>query len=428
MDGLHGAFLTHQEVSPSGIADASEDDPARVLSHLRAKGAEEAFVLQTCNRVEYYVRGDDDPLRTGIETFGLPGDAVEIAHGLSVARHALRVASGLESMVVGEDEIIGQFTEARDEADGYLGGPLEVVLDKAIRTGKRVRADTRINEGHTSIATAAVELASRRLDGLEGIEALVVGTGDMGRQVSKTLIDRGATVVLANRTYETAKSWADEIGATAVNGTDLTRQLADADLVVSATDAPHPIFHRGDFEDASVAVAVDLATPPDIGTDVEAASDTVRLDLTDVESVVDDSKHLRRTAIDRAESIIASELDHLENLLKQRRAERMLSAIYRQAESIRQEEAERALRSLDSSDEAVEEVLETCTQSIVNRLLATPTQSIKEAAVAENYETLETVADVFEVADRERIAAETEPVNWSSDGESVTTQNNETNP
>jgi glutamyl-tRNA reductase len=419
MDRLHGIFLTHEEASPSVIGAAAEPDPDRVREQLRSAGADEAFGLQTCNRVEYYFVGDADLRDHADEYISAPPGAVQYHKGLDVARHAFRVAAGLESVVVGEDEIQGQFTDAVEEAREDLGGPLETVLEKAIRVGKRVRSETAINEGHTSVATAAVELASRHVETLADAEAVVVGTGEMGRLVSRYLTDSDVAVTLTNRTNASAREWAAEIGANAVPFTDRHVLVDSTDVLVTGTAAQEPLFDRSEFAGANLVV-IDLGTPGDVPPSVDALEGVDHFDLTDVEVVVDAAAEGRQNAVDEAEEIVRDELEHLKELLKRRRAEDMLSAIYRRAEEIREEEMRRALQTMDSDDAIDQEVLETATRSIVDRLLATPTESIKQAQVNGDYETLEAVASVFElehspsdVRTEGRTSSATEPISQS---------------
>ncbi|UWG49082.1 Glutamyl-tRNA reductase [Halanaeroarchaeum sp. HSR-CO] len=396
MEALHGAFVTHRRASLSTIEAARSVDVEATRERLLAHGASEAFVLQTCNRVELYVRGPPTTIARELDRIEVPEEVVDRAQGEAVARHALQVAAGLESMVVGEDEILGQFSTATEQAREDLGGPLETVLDKAIRTGKRVRSETAINEGHASMGTAAVDLANRRLEGLSGATALVVGAGEMGRSVAGPLADRGAEVLVTNRTYETARELADAVGATATCFDSVASRFPDVDVLFSATDAPHRIFEYDDLHGERL-LAIDLANPRDIDDSVAEASGIDLYDIDDIGAAVDESIERRESVRDRAEAIVESELDQLADLLKRRRADEMLGRIYSEAERIRREETERAIDCVDADvDEAV---FEQFASSIVNRLLATPTKSIKEAAADDDYETLETVSTVFQIGE-----------------------------
>jgi glutamyl-tRNA reductase len=397
MDQLYGAFITHKRASLSAIEAISARDRASARANLRTAGAEEAFVLQTCNRAEFYVHGPRESLEAALAEADVHGDAIQRASGIDVARHAYRVAAGLESMVVGEDEILGQFTEAVEDARDDLGGTLEEVLDGAIHTGKRVRNETRINQGNPSMGTAAAELASRAVGELAEARALVVGAGEMGRLIAKPLSDRGADVIVTNRTYQTARDLAEEVDGRAVCFDGISSRFGDVDLVVTATDAPHRIFEAEDFAGVE-AVVVDLASPRDVDKAVAEQAGVDVFDIDDVGAIVDTSQQLRHAARERAEEIIEDALSSLQVRLKQQRADEMLSQIYRRAEEIRAAETERALERLEADNGySNEEILDDFATSIVNQLLSTPTHSIKEAAASEDYQTLEAVANVFEV-------------------------------
>lgn len=395
MDRLYGTFVTHRRASLDTIEALSAGDEASVRSDLITAGADEAFVLQTCNRAEFYVRGSREHL-AAVDESQVHEDAIKRASGFDVARHAFRVAAGLESMVVGEDEILGQFEDAVEDARNDLGGILEETLDGAIRTGKRVRNETRINEGNTSMGTAAADLASRVVD-LDGATALVVGAGEMGRLIASPLSDRDADLVVTNRTYQTARDLADDVGGRAVCFDGVRTRFDDVDLVVTATDAPHRIFDAEDFADTDTVV-IDLATPRDVDPAAADQSGVALFDIDDVGAVVDKSRELRRGAREHTQDIIEEDLSSLRECLKRRRADEMLSTIYRRADEISAEETQRALERLRADNGISDaEVLDDFATALVNQLLSTPTHSIKEAAASEDYQTLEAVADVFEV-------------------------------
>ncbi|MFT4890631.1 MAG: glutamyl-tRNA reductase [Halobacteriales archaeon] len=401
MDEIQGAFVTHAETPISTIADVASEPADTARSRLIERGATEVYVLQTCNRVEYYIRGDPELLDKEIDRWALDRDQVVRANGIEAARHAFRVAAGLESMVLGEDEILGQFSDALEDARRDLGGPLETLLEKALRTGKRVRSETRINEGHTSIASAAVDLADEQVSCLSASTAIVIGAGEMGQKVAAQLVDVGTDVIVANRSLESARRLAEDIDATPIGVNALDGHVSAASLLVSATDAPHPVVDGGVLSGTDL-VAIDLATPADVDPDDAERAGIKRLDLRDVEAIVDSSRSLRSRAAENAEPIIDEELDQLKHLLRRRRADHMLAQIYQTADEIKAEEIEHAVQALDADvDEHEREVIEKCAESIVNRLLSTPTQSIKRAAVEGDYETLETVADVFQVPESE---------------------------
>ena len=404
MENVHGLVISHKRSPVEQIQRLTERPAADVLEALTEAGAEEAYVLHTCNRAEYYVTGNPRALEVVLAEANLPSDAVQRVDGMHAARHLMRVAAGLESMVTGEDEILGQVSSAQTESLDYLANGLGTVVEKAIRVGKRVRSETRINEGNPSMGTAAAELASRKLDGLEGKRAIVIGAGEMGKLVAQPLADRGAELLITNRTYESAKELADRVEAGAICFDAVDSKIDHVDLVVSATDAPHPILDVAAFEGKTVTV-LDLANPRDVDPAVDDLETVEVYDIDDIGEIVDSAVTTRAKAAEEAEVIVAEELTRLKQELKERRAEEMLSHIYEQAERLRQAEVEKAAQRMKSNGgltEHEQEILEDMSSALVNKLLSTPTQSIKEAAVSEDYETLHAVADVFELSQGKR--------------------------
>lgn len=399
MNDVYALVVSHKRASVDQIRRLTERDPGPLLYRLSAAGAEEAFVLHTCNRAEYYVTGSNTAREAVVEDVQLPADTIQRLSGPDAVRHLLRVAAGLESMVVGEDEILGQVSRAREDAQSFLDGTLDPIVEKAIRVGKRVRSETRINEGNPSMGTAAAELASRQLGDLSDRRAIVVGAGEMGKLVANPLADRGMDLLVTNRTYDSAKDLAARVDGSPICFEAIHSRLDYVDLVVTATDAPHPILDEATFDGNQVTV-LDLANPPDVPPAVGDLDSVTRYDIDDIGQIVDSAMTTRTEAAVEAEAIVDQEIESLRRDLKKREAEAMLSAIYEQAEQLRQSEVERAVNRLDQNGGLTEDeqaVLEDLGSALVNKLLSTPTQSIKEAAVSEDYETLRTVADVFEV-------------------------------
>ncbi|MFB6085693.1 MAG: glutamyl-tRNA reductase [Halodesulfurarchaeum sp.] len=425
MNELSALSVSHKRASVERISQLTERSTEDMLPRLLAAGATEAFVLHTCNRAEYYVTGPTEAREEALEGVDVPADVVKRVEGPDVARHLFRVAAGLESMVVGEDEILGQVTDAQETAIPFLEGTLGPVVERAIRVGKRVRSETRINEGNSSMGTAAAELASRQVEDIAASRAIVIGAGEMGRLVASPLADRGADILVTNRTYESAKDLADRVDGTPICFEAVQSRLQYVDLVVTATDAPHPILDEVTFEGADV-VALDLSNPPDIDPSVEELDSVRVFDIDDIGSIVDSAMARRSEAATEAETIVDREMAALERDLKKREAESMLSTIYERAEELRAAEVRRAANRLEEKgglNEAEREILEEMGSALVNKLLSTPTRTIKEAAVSEDYQTLQAVAEVFQVPEtpsagdgRPNPGGEGQP-NPASDGE-----------
>jgi len=408
MRGIKGLLVTHKRAELSDFESLCEPPKEEILKTLSEDmGADEAFVLQTCNRAEFYVSGaDQGVLDEFADKVGVRSGTERYVEGMEASRHLMRLASGLESMVVGEDEILGQVREAYHEASdaGYLDGALETAVLKALHVGERARTETAVNEGNASMGSAAVEIARENLGELDDVTVVVVGAGEMGELVAHSLADRDAgydKILVVNRTYDTARRLADEIGGEPLKFGELSSHLDEADVVVTATGAPHLIFDGTDLSGHELLV-LDLANPRDVDEDAETVEGVELVDIDDIAEVSGSCVEERQRAAEEVEEIIDEEMRVLEDQMKQEKAMEMLSEIYERAEEVRQEETREALSMLErqgaqSLSDREREIIDDMTAALVNRLLSTPTEALKNAAVSEDYETLRRASEIFRV-------------------------------
>ncbi|WP_275883706.1 glutamyl-tRNA reductase [Halorhabdus sp. BNX81] len=401
---ISGVSVAHQNCSVEAIdAAAADSQRAGVDSLLEAPGVTEAVVLQTCNRSEQYVVTEDPAagraaLKPAIAD--VPDSAVvEMGHEESL-RHLLRVAAGLESLVPGEDQILGQVRDAYEDArhaDG-LGPVLDEAVTKAIHVGERARTETAINEGVVSLGSAAVELAERECD-LDAATALVIGAGEIATLAAKALDARSdvAHLSVANRTVPHAEHVASmvDVSASAMGLEELPSALDRADLVVSATGSPEPIVEPTTFEATGETVVVDIGQPRDVPPAVDAVSDVAVFDLDDLEAVTAQTRANREAAAAAVEDIVEDELVHLLTRYKRSRADDVISTMYESAERVKARELEQALASMDLDDDE-REVVEAMADSLVNQLLAAPTKSLRDAAEADDWDTIDTALQLFD--------------------------------
>jgi len=419
MQDIDGLLVTHKRAELGDLEELCKPSAGDLRGRLLGAGADEAYVLQTCNRAEFYVSGAGREVLDGLAD-GL-ADGLGVREGTErhvgdtdAARHLMRLAAGLESMVVGEDEIIGQMREAYHEADddGALGGALETAVLKALHVGERARTETAINEGNASMGSAAVEAARDRLGSLDGVRVVVVGAGEMGELVARSLADRDTgydEILVANRTYDTAARLADEIGGEPVRFGEIASRLNETDIVVTATGAPHLIFDGSDLSGHDLVV-LDLANPRDVDEDAAHAEGVELVDIDDISEITGSSVEERRRAAEEVEAMIDEEVSVLEDKMKEERAREMLSTIYERAEEIREEETREALRRLESGgrtlDDREREIVNDLTGSLVRQLLSTPTEALKNAAQSEDYETLRSASEIFRVEEDSEGSAE----------------------
>ncbi len=403
---ITGISVSHATATIDEIEAASATDvPTRVSTLLTKPGVTEAFALQTCNRTEAYVVTDRaDQGREALENVAADvrsAAAVSMDHETSL-RHLMRVAAGLESLVLGENQIIGQLKDAVEEsrrADG-IGPMLEDAIMKAVHVGERARTETAINEGVVSLGSAAVTLANREID-LTGQTALVIGAGEMGTLSARALEAAGVDrVVVANRTIPHATHIAADldIDAAAV-GLDAARSAAEsAAVVISATGSPQPILDSEALESVGETICIDLAQPRDIDPAVGELPHISVYDIDALETVTEQT-HARRTdAAAEVESMIDEEFDRLVALFKRKRADEAISAMYEGAERVKTREVATAFAKLDAHGELTDQqkaVIESLADSLVGQLLSAPTKSLREAAAEDDWTTIQTAMQLF---------------------------------
>ncbi len=311
----------------------SEGEQVLALARLRATPdlgeTAEMALLSTCNRTEIYVSGpgetpvvsaavrdfllaDRQVAATGVE-FYLHADA-------AAAEHLFRVASGLDSLVLGETEILGQLKQAYERAlaGGFTGRSLNRMFQRAFNVAKKVRTETNIQRGNTSVASVAVELAERIFDRLDHREVLVLGAGDTSEKTARALLSRGArSVLVSNRTHERAEALAAELGGRAIRFEEWDREFGRVDIVISATGAPHLILSRDRLAQLQrqrgprPLLLIDLAVPRDIDPDCEQLDDVFLYNVDHLQTVANEATRLRQVERERCEEIIRAHAGEL---------------------------------------------------------------------------------------------------------------------
>jgi glutamyl-tRNA reductase len=284
------------------------------------EGVSEGVVISTCNRVEMYVCAQNGAEQRVLEWAGGSSEHFYIWRHLDAARHLCRVVSGLDSMVLGETEIFGQVKQAYQAAlqAGSTGGMLNRLFQKAFGVGKKVRTETSIQEGATSVGNVAVELAEKIFGHLRDSEVMVLGAGEMSRLTAQALMSRGArSIFVANRTFDRAEQLAAEMGGTAVRFDDWQSVLEQVDVVISSTGAPHALIHKADIEHVRrkrryrPLFLIDIAVPRDINPDVTEFEEVYLYDIDKIEQIASEAKERRKKQIEECERIIEIELEKL---------------------------------------------------------------------------------------------------------------------
>ena len=353
------------------LADGRELELARELG---------GVVLSTCNRTEVYLHGGDEAAtraalerRSGLELYGV----LAVWEGDEAVDHLFRVAAGLDSLVPGEGEILGQVRHAYESAlaAGATDAVLNRLFEDALHAGKRVRTEARLAEMPESVATAAVDLAADALGGLEGKRALLFGAGKMSELSARSLQSRGAEVVVASRTLESARELAERVGGRAAPFDAVAVELIDADLVLSATRCPYPILHAEAVQPRTKPlVLIDIAVPRDLDPEIGKLDGCTLHDIDALgEGLVGREEDIRE-----AERIVAEEAERFAEWCRSRGAAPAIAALRRRAAEIRDEELARAEPRLAELSPRERKTVETLTAQIVNKLLHAPTVRAKE--------------------------------------------------
>jgi len=351
------------------------------------------MLIQTCNRVEVLVHGDAESLRDFLEEGGRYG--FTLYSGTGALRHLLKVASGMDSMIVGEDQILGQLKKAMSTAQQVnTSSPLlEHCINKAVHVGVEVRSRTQINRGAVSIGSAAVMLAEEQLGTLNGKHILVIGSGEMGMLVAQALAAKELTAMyVANRTYERAVILAGKIGGKAVKLDEMNRYLLLSDVVISCTSAPHPIIKCDELREVMKGrcwpldghprplILIDIAQPRDVEEGTDEIDGVHLFTIDSLRRINELTMDGRRLEAEKAAEYIEEELAHFIRLLNGKAADAALAILHRWAESIRIRERDRALGRLGTGDSRMCEIVDDLTRVIVNKLLSDVSVSIRMSA------------------------------------------------
>jgi len=375
---------------------AVDIDAAASLAHTLAEGCE-AVVLSTCNRTEVYLAANDDPTLESRAADAL----VDLARGRgedlapvlyrlsdeSAALHLFRVAAGLDSLVPGEGEILGQVRTAFER--GSTGPLLDRLFRQALHAGRRARVETAIGESPSSVPAAASALAQQVFGDLAGRAVVLVGAGRMSELTARNLTSRGARiVVVANRTREHGEDLARRLGSRPAGLDELAEAIGSSDIVVSSTSAPGFVLRQDELAGSlrrrrgRPLLFIDLAVPRDVDPELAAFDGSFVYDIDDLEAVVEASLAGRRAEATRAERLVAAEADRFREWQASLAVVPAIASLRARAEEIRSAELAKAEGRLAQLADGERRVVEAVTAQIVNKLLHLPTVRMKEAAAA----------------------------------------------
>ena len=375
----------------------------------RGRGAAEAAILSTCNRTELYLStGEASGAATWLAEYHRlrPDELAPFLYTLpreQAVRHAFRVASGLDSMVLGEPQILGQMKDAvrMAESAGTLGTVLHKLFQRSFAVAKEVRTNTQVGANSVSMAAASVKLAARIFPSLKDQKVLFIGAGEMIELCATHFAAQApARITVANRTLERAAALAHRFNGRAIELRTLGEHLPEYDIVVSCTASSLPILGKGLVERALKArrrrpiFMVDLAVPRDIEQEVGELDDVFLYTVDDLQEIVQDNLDARRSAVEQAEAIIETQVGQFMHWMAAREAVPLIRQLREQAEHARRHELERALKLLHRGEDP-QQVLEALSQGLTNKLMHGPTQALNEASGEERRSLGETIARLF---------------------------------
>ena len=366
------------------------------LAGLAARNAaREMAVLSTCNRAEVYAVADtDDAVDHVARYFGeyhgvAPADLqshLYVHRGADAARHLFRVAAGLDSLVVGEPQILGQVKSAYTVASEqhYTGTVLNRLFHLAFSAGKRVRSETGLGEGAVSVSYAAISLARKIFGDLSRLQVLIVGSGEMGKLTGMHLQSQGVKgITIVSRTRSTADRLAAQIGASACDWAELDRALTQADIVVSATGAPTTVLTKDDIQrvmktrrDRPLFI-IDIAVPRDVEPSAGTLEQVFLYNVDDLQGIVQNNLEKRTGELSRADAIVSSEAAKFAAWLQSREIIPTVVALRDRFESIRRAELNRLQPKLTALPPEAQAQVDHITKLIVEKLLLTPTEQLK---------------------------------------------------
>lgn len=383
----------------------------------------EAVILSTCNRMEIYVvasdieKGKDNITQFICDYHRLRRDKLEkylyFHEDNRSVLHLFRVASSLDSMVIGEAQILGQVKTAYNAA--FEAEATSTILNRLFRhallSGKRVRTETEIGESAVSISYAAVELAKKVFESLNGRTAMLVGAGEMIELTATHLVSNGVNkVIVTNRTFERAESLAGKYNGIAVPFNDFVDHMVHADIVISSTGAPHCVItkqhvsHVMQKRKNKPIFFIDIAVPRDVDPEVANLYNVFAYDIDDLDSVVQTNLEERKKAAGIAEEIVETEVSNFNSWLTSLEVTPVIATLRRKAEEIRIKELEKYLRKLPNLTDSEINILNALTSAIINKMLHKPIVNLKQCAnQKDGYQYVESLKILFDIEDENEV-------------------------
>ena len=379
-------------------------------------GLRECVILQTCNRVEVFGAGNSHDIerikKTWASIAGLEENAfrenLEISEGSEAYEHLLKLTAGLDSLVVGEEQILGQIKESITTAREMKasGNNLNTLFDKAIRVGSRVRNTTGISRGSISIGSMAVKLAEENIDELKSKHILLIGTGEAASLVAKSLKRRAIEFFVTSRTFDRSKAFSETVGGKPIKFEDAIANFKTVDVLFVATVAPYFLVTYDRIKEAMESkktgmMILDLSNPRTVDERVATIGRIKMFNLDQIAEMVDKNMRSRIGVVSSAEKIISEELPVVEAVMKRLEVEPVVKNVFKDTDSVRVKELKKALQMLGETDEEKIRIIDQLTQAIVEGIISTPMNNLRRASEQGDSELLKSVSKLFDYSTKE---------------------------
>ena len=408
--------ITHKTARVPLMEAVAFKDTRSALKTIRSmKNVDECVLIQTCNRIELYIvseegekvakRAKDFLAKRAGTMVEEASKAIEYSLTGDTLRHILRLTSGLESMVIGEDQVLNQVWDAYLEANSAktAGIVLKHLFMRAMSVGRRVRKETGINKGAVSIGSAAVELAESLLGKLDQKKILVMGAGEIGTLVAKALARRCLKpIFIANRTYARAVKLAENLSGRAIKFDKLEEALVDADVVICSTAAPHYLLTKDlvskfmkQRQNKNDLIIIDISNPRNVEKATQEVEKVKLYDIDDLQLIAEKNKQKRQKSVEKASNLIDKELILLNRDIKIQSVRDIVSLLFSRAEEIRQRELKKALKMLGHVDAKEKKIIEDLTFILLKQTYAPIVENLRLAAKDDDKRLIEVAINLF---------------------------------
>jgi glutamyl-tRNA reductase len=356
------------------------------LEHLQMK---ECLILQTCNRVEIFavIEEELDPQKIIDSKFSTEefSKIVEIVRGEDVIRHLLKLVAGLDSLVIGEDQILGQVKRSYEfsKSNNYLGPFLSIIFEKSIRVGSKVRSLTGINKGRISVGSVAVNLAEESIGRLNDKKILLIGSGEGASLIAKALKQRNVSFMNTSRTFERARSFAESLSGIPIMFEDALTSLHSMDIIFLSTTAPYYLVTQDRIKKTMEAkntslLIFDLSNPRTVEEGISQIDNVLLFNLDQIGNIVQRNLQWRKEEIQSADKIIEEEMKNMDLLLKRRKADPVVVSVFRNVDKIRKRELNKALSILGSNIGPQEgKIIEQFSHALLEGIISTPMNNLR---------------------------------------------------